>query len=271
MRQIVKKVMEGIGRAVFPVDIYCICCGSVIDSTRMYSLCDSCIVKFQWAGEGLCRKCGKLLGTNWTHDICYDCRTIRHYFDKGYTCCQYDLYARAVVMDLKYRDKSYIGRIIGDIMADRMESELDNYDMPEKKYDLVIPVPVSKERMKERGYNQAGLIASRFAERMGIPYDETVLIRSSKTVAMKDLNAMQRRLNIKGAFEVTERGKKLIRAELKMGEYDKDGQAKSLMLIDDIYTTGATLDECARVLKEAGAERVDVLTFAAGRNYIPQK
>ena len=90
-------------------------------------------------------------------------------------------------------------------------------------------------------------------------------------MAMKDLNAMQRRLNIKGAFEVTERGKKLIRAELKMGEYDKDGQAKSLMLIDDIYTTGATLDECARVLKEAGAERVDVLTFAAGRNYIPQK
>ena len=177
-----RMIMVPLARIIFPPDIYCICCGSIIDSTRTYSLCDSCIEKFQWIGTDVCRKCGKPLGKDDHRDLCFDCRTIMHYFDQGYTCCLYDLYARAVVMDLKYRDKSYLGRIVGDIMADRMEAEFgaansndgsDNYmyrmqdDMTDKepsilkeKYDLVIPVPVSPERMEERGYNQAAIIAA---------------------------------------------------------------------------------------------------------------
>lgn len=251
---IVKETMRKLASAVFPTDIYCICCGSIIDSTRTYSICDSCITKFQWATGRVCQKCGKPLSEEDPHQICYDCRTIPHYFDKGYTCCLYDLYARAVVMDMKYRDKSYLCIIVGDILADRMMYE------PER-YDLVVPVPVSKKRMDERGYNQAALIAKRFSERTEIPISEEILERSDKTIPMKDLDAMQRRLNVRGAFKVTpvaEKGKQRI-------------ERKRILLIDDIYTTGATVDECARILKEACSSCVDILTFAAGRNYVPQK
>lgn len=273
-----RKLTVSLARTIFPTDIYCICCGSIIDSTRAYSLCDSCIEKFQWIGTDACSKCGKPLGKDDRRDLCFDCRTKVHYFDKGHTCCLYDLYARAVVMDLKYRDKSYLGRIVGEIMADRMKAEIgagNSNDVPDKepamlkrKYDLVIPVPVSPERMEERGYNQAAIIAAEFAEKTGIVMDGEFLVREDRKMAMKDLNAMQRRLNVKDAFSVTEHGKELL--DHSYGDCDDvKTNAKNILLIDDIYTTGSTVDECARVLKEAGAGRVDVLTFAAGANRVP--
>ena len=245
----VGKTAETILGAIFPTDIYCICCGSIIDSTRTYSMCDSCIRRISWIGENTCKKCGKPMSSDDPYELCYDCRSMERNFDQGYTCCLYDIYARAIVMDLKYRDKSYLGRIIGDILADRMEAEMCIWD-------LVIPVPISKDRMERRGYNQAALIAERFAERVELSFDGSLLVRTGKTKAMKDLGAMQRRLNIKGAFEVA-KGK----AEIV--------ESKKCLVVDDIFTTGATLDECARLLKSAGAARVDVLTFAAGRNYVP--
>ncbi|MEG0661966.1 MAG: double zinc ribbon domain-containing protein, partial [Anaerovoracaceae bacterium] len=134
--------MEGI----FPPSIYCIACGSVIDKTRHYALCDACIEKFHWVRESTCEKCGKRLNVEYQHTLCYDCRDLIHDFDQGYTCTQYGLYERVVMMDYKYSDKSYIGKILGDILADRMEGEPLNID-------LVIPVPIHKSRGKSRGYN----------------------------------------------------------------------------------------------------------------------
>jgi predicted amidophosphoribosyltransferase len=122
--------------------------------------------------------------------------------------------------------------------------------------------------MEERGYNQAAIIAAEFAEKTGIVMDGEFLVREDRKMAMKDLNAMQRRLNVKDAFSVTEHGKELL--DHSYGDCDDvKTNAKNILLIDDIYTTGSTVDECARVLKEAGAGRVDVLTFAAGANRVP--
>lgn len=263
VRELIGKIAASAAEAVFPADIYCICCGSIIDSTRTYSLCDSCIEKFQWIGLDTCRKCGKPLGKDDPHDLCHDCRTVRHHFDRGYTCCLYDLYARAVIMDLKYRDKSYLGRIVGDILADRMQAAggqiSEGGQTLKDRYDIVIPVPVSPRRMEQRGYNQAALIAARFSEKSGIPMDDRVIVREDRKMAMKDLDAMQRRLNVRDAFLLTEHGKEML-----------DGSGKRIVVVDDIYTTGATVDECARVLKSSGASKVDVLSFAAGRNYVPR-
>ena len=95
--------------ALFPTDIYCLCCGSVIDGSRAYALCDHCIGKVTWARGKTCAKCGKILAEDSPRTICHDCASRTHAFRKGYTCAQYNLYERAMMMDLKYRDRSYIG------------------------------------------------------------------------------------------------------------------------------------------------------------------
>jgi competence protein ComFC len=118
-------------------------------------------------------------------------------------------------------------------------------------FDLVIPVPLSKRRMNERGFNQSGLIAEVLAETFDIPYSESVLFRIKNTKRQSGLNNVQRNENIKNAFFAD---KRLI-------------SGKRILLVDDIYTRGATLGECARVLTENGAE------FAAGitlfKSHIP--
>ncbi len=293
--------------ALFPAGIYCICCGSVIDASRRYSLCDSCIGKLGWNTGNVCEKCGKVLVSALAEDdgshiqgagysggrrlysgayadavygertgrrLCADCRSRTHRFDRGYTCSQYGLYERALVMDLKYRDKSYIAVHIGEIMADRMAVE-------EEMWDIVTWVPVHTKRLAGRGYDQAELIAAAFAERSGLPAPVRLLERRRETSAMKDLGVSERIANVKDAFAVADEA--LPRAKqagagsgIRGGsagsesEVGADGDTRdlirgsSILLIDDIYTTGATLDSCAGVLKEAGASRVDVLTFASG-------
>lgn len=242
IKEAARKCLE----TVFPMEIYCMCCGSIIDASREYALCDNCIDKLHWAGGKTCAKCGKILEENYRHDMCADCREREHYFDRGFTCAQYGLYERALVMDLKYRDKSWIGRKLGMIMAERISLE-------DVCVDMAVPVPVHPQRMYERGYNQAEIMARPVAERLGVRLDTCILKRKRETAAMKDLGVWERIENTRDAFEVVP------------GRQD-DLQGKKIILIDDIYTTGATMDGCSRVLKEAGAAAVYAFTFAAGGN-----
>jgi len=241
--------------ALFPTDIYCLCCGSVIDGSRAYALCDHCIGKVTWARGKTCAKCGKILAEDSPRTICHDCASRTHAFRKGYTCAQYNLYERAMMMDLKYRDRSYIGGKLGQAMADRMDYEAQRTGKA-LVYDLVIPVPLHRQRMAQRGYNQAELLAAPVARRLGSQLAADILVRSGKTQAMKELGAVERIENMRHAFAVAE-GKKSALA------------GRTVLLVDDIYTTGATADACARVLLAAGACAVDVYTFAAGGDRRP--
>ena len=244
------NIIANLNQIIFPKSIYCICCGSVIDFSRSYSLCDSCIEKIKWVGGNTCEKCGRVLNERTHHRLCSDCRDFPHYYDSGYTCAEYSLYERAIVSDLKYNDKSYIGKVLGNILADRMQAEF-TADELQAKYDFVIPVPISSKRYETRGYNQAEIMARAFSKLTGLCLDANILIRTASTEAMKDLSRSERYSNISGAFEVTEHGKEVL-------------PGTTALIIDDIYTTGATAGECAKVLKSAGAERIDILTFAAG-------
>lgn len=240
------RFIKEVLRFIYPESIYCICCGSIIDASRSYSLCDNCIEKIKWIGERTCEKCGKILQQDYSHEFCEDCRNAVHYFDKGYTCCQYGLYERALIMDLEYGDKSYLGNILGDIMADRIIME-------EKTWDLILPVPIHKERMRSREFNQACVRACRVGKRLEVKVDEGILVRVKKTLPMKGLGVPERKVNLNQAFKVREKAGSSLKG-------------KNILLIDDVYTTGSTSDACAKVLKEAGAREVDVLTFAAGAN-----
>lgn len=239
---------------IYPPALYCICCGKIIDETRTYRLCNDCMDGIKWVGERTCVKCGKLLSDTDPSDTCFSCREHPHNFDKGYTCTEYGTHERAIVFALKYDGRPDIADTIGDILSDRMLAEFGSEGL-KKMYDLVLPVPVHPRRKSMRGYNQAALIASRFAQRTGLRMDSDVLIRSRETHIMRSLGPDQRRENIRGAF-----GIRLHR----LGDID----AKRILLIDDIYTTGATVDEIAMTLRDAGASAVDFLSFASGADMI---
>jgi len=244
--EIMGKALNAVSEAVFPSNIYCISCGSLIDGTRPYSLCDGCVKKIHWIGENTCDKCGKALPDTYRGNICYDCMIYSHYFRKGFSCFTYGMYERELIFDFKYNGKGYLGAKFGDILYDRICCE-------DVKADIVIPVPISSERLKKRGYNQSAVMASHLAGRLGIPFDDGGLVRKKETARLRGLSPADREAALEGAFAFREPRKWRI----------KD---KSVLLIDDIYTTGATADACSRALLDAGAAEVFLLTLASGGN-----
>lgn len=243
------KALEFILELVFPSRLYCILCDSVIDGSRPYGLCDRCMAKIHWTGTKTCSMCGKILSEVHREGFCGDCRQKTRVFDKGYSCTRYGLYERTLITGLKYRDKPHIARELGLILADRMA--LEDY-----RPDLVAPVPVHPSRLAARGYNQAALMASAFCRAASLPLDSGLLQRIRDTKAMKNLGAGERRDNMEGAFALRRGAGRIIRD-------------KSVLLIDDITTTGSTADACAEVLLRNGAREVRVLTFSAGADSVP--
>ena len=208
----------------------------------------------KWVSDRTCRRCGKRLSPANPGEICFNCKEKPHEFANGYSCAEYGSHERAVVFSLKYDGRTDIADTVGEIMYDRMTAEFDEEQLREK-YDLVLPVPVHPAKKAERGFNQAALIAKKFTSLAGLEYDDDILIRVRETHKMRSLGPDQRRENIRNAFEIRKR-----RAETLLD--------KTILIIDDIYTTGATIDEIAALLKTHGAAQVDFLVFASGADLI---
>lgn len=242
------KMVEVFLDALFPPGIYCICCGSLIDKSRTYGLCDECIKKLHWINGRACEKCGKALQDTYKGQYCGDCMTYSHSFEKGYSCLTYGMYERKLIFDFKYNGKRYLARHFGDMLYDRIM--LENIEP-----DVIIPIPIHKSREQKRGYNQASLMASRLAERMNIAFDGKTLYRKKNTGLLRGLTPAEREAMLEGVFDVKGGG----------------CTGKSILLIDDIFTTGATADACSRVLYDCGAKNVYLLTLASGGNSLSGK
>ena len=282
----IRDLLEEVTEAIFPSNIYCIVCGSLIDRSRTYSLCDECVTQMHWITGRTCSICGKALPDTYLgrdpdgRPVCYDCQMRAHDFTRGWSCLTYGLHEREVMMDIKYNGKGYIARKMGDVMFDRMETlieaALSEGMLP---FDVVIPVPVSKKRLVKRGYNQSELMARQFVRRWKdfareaetvtatgcdvarclCPVFEThVLVRQKETTMLRSLNPEERRLALHDAFAVEPALQHRI-------------AGKNVLLIDDIYTTGATADACSRVLLDAGASAVYLLTLCSGGNRRPKE
>ena len=232
-------------RLLFPTDIYCICCGNLINSGKKYSLCDACMAQLDWANKNTCEKCGVKLKDG-AVKFCKTCMQQNQSFDRAYTCMVYDEMAKNMLTQYKFKGKPYMAEPLADIMADKFVAS-------GCAADLVTFVPMHPQKERKRGYNQAGLLALHFAEKSGLPLSCDILIRKGYKKAMNKLGAEERRDNIQGAYALSQDEKCL--------ELLKN---KTVILIDDIYTTGTTANECARLLKEGGAESVSVFTLASG-------
>ncbi len=234
----------------FPSGIYCICCGDLIDKTRPYALCDACIRALHWTGGTVCRKCGKELAPSGNParegpSLCEDCRIYPRRFEKGMSCVRYGLMERNLVHQLKYGGKAYLASSLSQMMFDRLCAESLS-ERPER----IVPVPMYEKKRRKRGYDQAELLARGISRLGNIPWSR-VLERGRETAAMSGLTGAERRENLKNVFTVSEKQVRII-------------ENRTRLLVDDVYTTGTTADECAAALLAAGADRVYVLVFASG-------
>ncbi len=149
---------------------------------------------------------------------------------------------REAIHRWKYEEKSYLTSFFGEKLAERFRQYWDPQSI-----DLIIPVPLHSKRLRERGFNQALLLAMELSRRTRLPYSKGLLRKRIPTPPQVNLSGEEREKGVKGSFHL---------------QRDEEIEGKSILLIDDVYTTGATVNECSKVLLKAGAERVDVLTIA---------
>ena len=268
----IRNVGNAVLDLIYPPGLYCNSCGKITDDSRTYGLCNDCMAAAGWITDRRCDKCGRPLSDNNSGSLCFACKETEHSsrpysFDKGHACAAYGSVEQSVIFSFKYGARSDIGDVLGEILYDRMISEYEP-DVLAGIYDLVIPVPIYLEKKKKRGFNQAAIMAESFAKRAGIACEAEALRRVRNTEPMKGLNPEERMANIGGAFEIRER-------------YHPQISDARILLIDDIYTTGATIDEIAGILKKpwydkagglhTGARSVDFLTYAAGADMIKSR
>ena len=213
--------------------------------------CSDCVSSFRDIASTICSCCGIMFKSRQGRNhLCGDCITRPKKFRIARAAVTYDHQLMSVVHRFKYAGKIQLARPLGGLMLNAYMRYWDR-----KKVDLVIPVPLHNQKFRKRGFNQSYLLIRSWksisspvgAEASDIPVNTDVLIKDKATVPQTDLGRQQRLKNIKGAFSVRIPEKVI---------------AKKVLLVDDVYTTGATVNECARVLLKAGAELVDVLTVA---------
>ncbi len=225
---------------LFPRNIVCMACGEEIWTDQVYSLCPTCKGDLPWNKGLTCKMCGITVPPT-AGDRCYTCQTRRFFYDQGVSCLTYEGAAKQLIMDFKYNERTYLGIHLGDMLYDLVGASL-GWD-----YDYIVPVPMHKSRLQVRGYNQTAILADQLSKRSGVPVSQG-LIRSKKTPRLKRLDAATRKTTLDQAFHVTAQG--------MFGE-------KRILLVDDIVTTGATLNQCAEVLKVDGARLVDMACIAS--------
>lgn len=253
------KIISSLLDLVYPPSLYCICCGKIINKTRTYTLCNDCMSECKWANGPSCKKCGKPLSERNPRNLCFNCIENSHQFDRGYCCTEYGSIERSIAFALKYKAHTEIAPIIAEIMFDRMISIFP--DLGSDYYDYIVPIPMYRGKRLIRGFNQAELISGEFAKMTGIKHMPNILIRTRDSHALKGLDPDKRRNVIQGAFAINEDSR-----SSKNGSNNIIG--KRFLLIDDIYTTGATVDEASRILREGGASRIDFLSFASGADVV---
>lgn len=216
-----------------------------------------------WVNENSCETCGKYLPVDFEDTVCYQCKDAKYHFDKGYTCMVYDTKAKKMMKNFKFGGQGYMAEKLADMMVDKLEMEAakncsKSSDIFNKSnnFDLITTVPSHKKKLKERGYNPAELIAKNLGKKLNVPFKNKLIKRVYYQKAMNKLTRNERNLNVIGSYASYKR---------------EDLTGKSILLVDDIYTTGSTVNTCAKILKEMGAEKVIVITVASGLSHTNMK
>ncbi len=237
-KKIIKRAVDAIAESIAPVKFRCINCGrDIFDET---GFCTDCIKKVVFNNGKTCKRCG--VGIDGAEDYCGNCTFDKIYFDKSFAVFSYEGIIQHAILEMKFNNKGRYAKVFARylvFMAVKQNIE----------FDIVCFPPMSAKSKRERNYNQSELLAEYFCDildRNDCCVDALVKVR--ETERQEQLNKQDRKVNLKGSYKINPQ---------------IDVKGKRVLVIDDVKTTGATVNECAKVLKKAGAVSVTGLTVSA--------
>ncbi|MCF0132076.1 MAG: ComF family protein [Pseudobutyrivibrio sp.] len=222
----------------------CLGCDKILrQDQKKVGFCRKCSKEIFFTTDKVCMKCGQPI--DGIDERCSDCKKRHHEFVQHKALFSY----KGVMPRAMYRFKYGNRRCYADIFSYYMIKKFAKW-LNTIQVDAIIPVPMYKRKKKKRGYNQAEVLARELAKRTGIDYRNDLVVRICDTQPMKQLNDVERKYNLQNAFKIAK----------------KDVNLNKVMLIDDIYTTGSTMDHVAAVLRAAGVREVYCMSVCIGDN-----
>ncbi|MCC3870154.1 ComF family protein [Terrisporobacter mayombei] len=238
----IKETVKILMSYIYPRNITCIICDNPIKLKNPYSLCRSCFKELKFILDG-CSKCGKpIVNRNLERESLIDCNYCYNktfYFDKAIACIEYDDVSKKLILDFKYKSKTYLCRYVAHLMEEK-------YLLEGVKADYILFVPLHKKRLNKRGFNQAEKIANKLSDLINIPVLDCIS-REKNTKKLYKLNKEDREKELKNGFKVKENINLI--------------KNKNVILIDDIFTTGSTANEISKVLKINSANNICIFTL----------
>ncbi len=232
IQNILRDTISGLRDLFYPPR--CLVCGA----WEKKWLCEGCIYEIDDSPLPFCSKCMREFSS--LPEMC-NCHPSAFTFSLGY----YEGPLKEAIKGLKYRRRLILAKILGELLAAKFLSFFSPSSI-----DIILPVPLHREKLLSRGFNQSGKLAHTLSRKTLIKYDSSVLERIRNTQSQVSLSTDKRKNNVTGAFRV-------IKPEIVA--------YKNVLLLDDVFTTGATSGECSKVILEAGAKRVYVLVLALSK------
>lgn len=208
-------------------------------------ICRKCMSELHYIGEDVCSKCGKPREDS-REEYCYDCKKKKHFFEQGRAVWRYQGVMKASLYRFKYSNRREYARFYA-----RETARLYGEWIRRRNIEVIIPIPLHPKKKRMRGYNQAEVYAKELGRCLGIPVRTDVLERVVYTDPQKELGAKERIKNLKKSLK--------IRQNMLQSQY--------ILLVDDIYTTGSTMDAAAEAFSEKPDCRIYFLTIAIGKGY----
>lgn len=236
-------IKEAVISFVYPV--YCDSCKKVLPPSAKPGVCDACLRQVKRHPEPYCAICGRTV-SGARDRLCHECRAEKPAFTAARSACLYEGVMKELIHRFKYKNRRSLAGLFAGYMLDLLKRDT----LFSGGIETVAFVPLHRRRLRERDFNQSEALAKRIAGGLGLPVADCIE-KIRRTASQNELSRRERLVNLKGSFRTRDSRSEGVRDRV-------------VLLVDDVMTTGATLDECGRTLLAAGAREVRCLTAARG-------
>ncbi len=229
----IKNILKQFSEALFPESFTCDICGIETFDTN---ICKDCLKTITFNNSKTCPVCGRKTARS---EICMECKAVKPLYSKAYSSLVYDGGAKILIAKFK-NGEGYLKEYFADLITEKLKDT--------QSADYIVYVPMTKKACTARGYNQAELLAYSISERIGTPVLKDAIVKVKDSKAQKSLTRRERAKNLENCFKIEQR---------------KELKGKTVLLVDDVLTTGATADEVCKKLLKAGVQKVYLATVAS--------